>query len=135
MKNEIFGEWVFHHLSKDSSITTLISIVDQNFKNRLNVESWWFYIKLCSESISDLKSRSLIKLSKIGWMLNHDVFALGWARNPFLMSQVKLSKIGRILNHDDFPLDCAQNPFLTFNLDHRSNFQKSADIRIMMILH
>ena len=83
-----------------------ISIADQTFKNRSNVESWCVCIKFGSESISDLKS-------------------------PL---QIKLSKIGRMLNHDDFALDCAQNPFLKLNLDRRSKFQKSAERQIMMIM-
>ena len=83
------------------------SIADQTFKNRPNVESWWFCIRLGSESILEFKSRSQIKVSKIDRTSNHDDYAMGWA----------------------------QNPILTSNLDHRSNFQKSAECWIMMILH
>jgi hypothetical protein len=84
-----------------------ISIADQTFKNRPNVESWWFCIRLDSESISEIKSRSHIKLSKIGRKSYHDAFALCWV----------------------------QNPFLTSNFDCRSNFQKSAECWIMIFLH
>ena len=84
-----------------------ILIADQNFKNRPTLESWWFFIRLGSESIFEIKSRS----------------------------QIKLSKIGRMLNHDDFALRWAQNPFWTSNLDCRSKFQKTTECRIMMIFH
>ena len=75
-------------------------------KNRPNVESWWFWLALILESISEIKSRLQIKISQICRMSNHDVFDLFWDQNPFLNS----------------------------NLDRRSKFQKSAESRIMMIL-
>ena len=65
-----------------------------------------FWDALGSYKKGFVKSRSQIKFSKIGRMSNHDVFALGWAQNPFLIS----------------------------NLDHKSKFQKSAECQIMMIL-
>ena len=83
-----------------------ISIEDRNLKNRLNFELLWFWLALISESISELKFRLQIKISKIIWMSNHHDFDLHWYQNVFLNS----------------------------NLDRRSKFPKSAEYRIIMIL-